>query len=227
MVSSLLQNIPIFSGLQDHDLEKIAHCAQPRHFQKNQVIMIEEENSDSLFVIETGSVKVTRTSEDGREVILSLLAEGDFFGELSLLDGGSRSATVVALEDSEIFILTRRDFMGILSNNPQITDTLLKELAHRIRRSDEQIEGLSLGDAEHRIAQTLLRLAEDRGTVKHGKVTIENLPLQQDIANMSGTSRETVSRMMHLLESQNFIERKGHLLHILEYNRFRTLFHKS
>jgi len=227
MVSEYLQNISIFSDLPIVDIEKIATHMQSRSFIKNQVIMVEEEDTDSLFIIQSGSVKITRTSEDGREVILSLMSVGDFFGELSLLDGEVRSASVVALEDSEVSILTRRDFLDILKQNPHITVSLLQELAQRLRRSDEQIEALSLGDAAHRVALTILRIAEDRGMVQHGRAIIEELPLQQDIANMSGTSRETVSRMLHILEKDGFIYKSGHRLEILNYNQFRETFHKS
>ena len=145
---------------------------------------------------------------------------------MSILDGESRSANVIALADSEVFVLKREEFINILTSNPQIAITLLEELAARIRKSDQQIEYLSLADAENRVAMTLLRLAEESGTFKMGQVTIEELPMQQDMANMSGTSRETISRMLSEFTEKEYIDRKGKKLIILDYDKFRSDFTK-
>ena len=104
---------------------------------------------------------------------------------------------------------------------------LLEELAVRLRKSDQQIEALSLSDAEHRIGVSLLNLAEDRGVIKNGEVTIESLPYQQDIANMAGTSRETVSRVLKMFEEKNLIIKVGHRLIIPDYLFFKRLFGKN
>jgi CRP-like cAMP-binding protein len=181
---------------------------------------MEEEFGDTLFILNKGSVKITRLSDDGREVILSILGEGDFFGEMSIFDGENRSANVIALEDTSVLILKRGDFLDLLEKHPRIAIVLLQEMAMRLRRSDQQIEGLSLSDAENRIAMSLLRLAEDLGIIKQGQVVIENLPYQQDIANMAGTSRETVSRMLTLLQRKGYIQKRGRRLTITNYDEF-------
>jgi len=188
------------------------------------MILMEDEFGDTFFVIRRGSVKITRVSEDGREVILAMLGESDFFGEMSLLDGETRSANSIALENSEVMMLRRRDFLEILEKYPKIAICLLTELARRIRKSDQQIESLSLTNAQHRIGVTLLRLAEELGTIRKGVVLVSRLPYQQDIANMAGTSRETVSRMMRLLEEKEMIQRRGHSLSILDYAQFKQTF---
>ena len=153
-----------------------------------------------------------------------LLGEGEFFGEMSLLDGETRSANAIAIEESDVLILKRHDFLLFLERFPRIAISLLTEMAGRIRKSDQQIESLSLSDAEHRIGITLIRMAEELGTIRQGKVEISNLPYQQDIANMAGTSRETVSRMMKILEDKGFIKRSGHSLSILDYSQFKRTF---
>ena len=163
-------------------------------------------------------------SDDGREVILAILGEGDFFGEMALLDGEGRSANVVALEDAEVLTLQRSDFLDILERFPKIAIHLLKELTTRIRHSDQQIESLSLSGAEQRIALVLIRLAEEMGQIKEGTVTIENIPYQQDIANMAGTSRETVSRTLKLLEDKKLVKRNGSDITIFNFNTFRQSF---
>jgi CRP-like cAMP-binding protein len=224
MSDSILKNVSIFAGLKDNILDKISDLVQRRIYNCDSVILIEEEFGDTLFIITKGSVKITRMSEDGREVILSILGEGDFFGEMSIFDGESRSANVIAAEDLEVYILRRGDFLDLLEKHPKIAITLLGEMAFRLRKSDQQIEGLSLGDAENRIGMTILRLAEELGSIKMGQVTINNIPLQKDIANMTGTSRETVSRTIKILEAKGYIKKEGRKLIILKYDKFKEKF---
>ncbi len=220
MDETVLKNIPLFADLRDEILDKIYELLQKRIYKKNNMILMEEDTGDTLFILNKGSVKITRMSDEGREVILSIMGEGDFFGEMSIFDGESRSANVIALEDTEVFILKRGDFLDLLEKHPKIAIALLQEMAVRLRKSDQQIEGLSLSDAESRIAMTIIRLAEDLGVIKMGQVIVESLPFQQDIANMAGTSRETVSRMLKLLERKNWIQRKGRKLIIMNYDEF-------
>ena len=221
---SLLESVPIFSDLSKSDLTKISDRMTHRKFNKNQMILLEDDLGQTFFVIATGSVKITRLSDDGREVILAMLGEADFFGEMSLLDGDGRSANVVALEASEVLTLARNEFLDILEQYPKISISLLEELTNRLRKSDQQIESLSLSDVEQRIGITLIRLAEELGTIKQGSVKIKNLPFQQDIANMAGTSRETVSRTFKLLEEKGLLSRQGRLLVIYNFNQFSKTF---
>ena len=221
---SLLESVPIFSDLSKSDLTKISDRMTQRTFAKNQMILLEDDLGQTFFVISKGSVKITRLSDDGREVILAMLGEADFFGEMSLLDGDGRSANVVALEASEVLTLARNEFLDILEKYPKISICLLEELTHRLRKSDQQIESLSLSDVEQRIGITLIRLAEELGTIKQGSVTITNLPFQQDIANMAGTSRETVSRTFKLLEEKGLLSRQGRHLVIYNFNQFSKTF---
>ena len=219
-----LRNVPIFSDLSDSDLTKISSKMVPREYYKGQMILLEESHGESFFIITSGAVKVTRLSDDGREVILAILGESDFFGEMSLLDGAGRSANIVANETAVMLTLSRRDFLECLESYPKIAIALLEELAIRLRKSDQQIESLSLSDSEQRIGITLIRLAEELGTIKQGNVFIKNLPYQQDIANMAGTSRETVSRTLKLLEDKSLIMKENRVLTIFNFDSFRTAF---
>lgn len=219
-----LRNVPIFTDLSDSDLNRIASKMVSRDYEKGQMILLEESTGETFFIMTSGTVKVTRLSDDGREVILALLGGSDFFGEMSLLDGEGRSANIVANEDAEVMTLSRRDFLECLETYPKIAISLLEELAVRLRKSDQQIESLSLSDSEQRIGITLIRLAEERGTIKRGDVTVQNLPYQQDIANMAGTSRETVSRTLKLLEDKKLVKRNGGDITIFNFNTFRQSF---
>ena len=206
------------------DLNIISDKMISRAYEKGQMILLEESQGETFFIIVSGAVKVTRLSDDGREVILAILGESDFFGEMSLLDGEGRSANIVANEDAEVLTLSRRDFLDCLETYPKIAIALLEELAIRLRKSDQHIESLSLSDSEHRIAITLIRFAQELGTIKQGDVKISNLPFQQDIANMAGTSRETVSRTLKLLEEKDLIKKEGKDLIIYKFDEFRQLF---
>ncbi|MBT3663375.1 MAG: Crp/Fnr family transcriptional regulator [Candidatus Marinimicrobia bacterium] len=219
-----LRNVPIFTDLSDSDLTKISTKMVSREYEKGQIILLEESMGETFFIITRGTVKVTRLSDDGREVILAMLGESDFFGEMSLLDGEGRSANIVANENAEVMTLSRRDFLECLESYPKIAIALLEELAVRLRKSDQQIESLSLSDSEQRIGITLIRLAEERGTIKRGNVIVHNLPFQQDIANMAGTSRETVSRTLKLLEDKKLVKRDGSDITIYNFSAFQESF---
>ena len=216
----LLQSVSIFWDLNENDLGHIADKMVAKHFENGNYIFLEDSEGEQCFFVLKGSVKVTRLSKDGREVILAMLNEGDFFGEMSLLDGESRSANVIALEKTKVLTLDRNDFIAVINDYPSIAVQLLKELARRLRKSDRQIASLSLSDAEKRIALCIIRFADEQGVIQNGKVSIPKTPIQQDIANMAGTSRETVSRALGLLEKEDLIERNGRELIILDYKKF-------
>ncbi|MBI4429582.1 MAG: Crp/Fnr family transcriptional regulator [Ignavibacteriales bacterium] len=218
---TFLRNVPIFSDLEDKDLLRIVKLGVRQKYKKGNIVVLEQESGAALFVIITGKVKVVRTDEDGREVILSMFGPGEFFGEMSLLDGLARSASVVATVKSELFMIHRRDFLQLLEEYPQVAISLLAELAMRLRKADMQIKSLSLKDAAGRVANVLLMLSDDLGVFRKGKVEIEDLPLQQDIANMAGTSRETVSRMIHHFIRNSEVDLKGNKLTINDYESFR------
>jgi CRP/FNR family transcriptional regulator, cyclic AMP receptor protein len=221
---SVLKYIPLFSELSEKDLKEIIKLAVRQVYKKDNMILIEEEIGSTMFIILEGRVKISRISEEGREVILSILSEGDFFGEMSILDGQNRSANVVTLDDSKIMVIRREDFLQMLHDYPQIAINLLKELAHRLRRSDSQIKSLSLQNATGKVASTLLRIADDSGKIHMGQVEIPRLPPQQDLANMAGTSRETISRVIKALTKEGYLKKEGSRLIILDYELFRSEF---
>ena len=216
----LLQSVSLFWDLTEEELGYISEKMVSKNYDAGQMILLEASEGEQCFFVTEGSVKITRLSKKGREVILAILSDGDFFGEMSLLDGEFRSANVVALDDTEVLTLNRNDFLLVLKNYPQIAIRLLKEMATRLRKSDRQIASLSLSDAEKRIAMCILRIADEKGVIKKGQVSIPEIPIQQDIANMSGTSRETVSRALKLLVKEGFVQRNGKELIIYDYNRF-------
>ena len=219
-----LRSVSIFSDLTDAERASIAKKMTPYSYSKGEFIVMEETEGQQCYFITHGSVKITRSSKEGREVILAILTAGEFFGEMSLLDGETRSANVLTLEETKVLALNRNDFMATLEEYPRISIQLLKELTIRLRKSDLQIASLTLSDAEKRIGLCILRLAGEQGTIRQGHVKIKKFPFQHDIANMAGTSRETVSRTLVLFEQNGLIQREGRQLTIVDYMQFQREF---
>ena len=224
MSADFLSTVPIFVDLDEADLLKVEKMSSAKDYPKGSMIILEEEYGDKIFIIKKGTIKITRVNDEGKEVILALLGSSEIFGEMAILDGEVRSANALAQENCELLSFTSTDFIGLLKSNFKVSFALMGELAKRLRKSDMQIEALSLSDAEHRIGVSILNLAEEMGVIRHGKVTIDNLPFQQDIANMAGTSRETVSRILKMFEKRNMLTKEGHKVVIPDYNYFRRFF---
>lgn len=219
-----LRQYPLFSDLTDAEIAEVQKYMVTRKFRKNVLIIFEDDVGNSLFIIKTGRVKISHLSKDGAEAILAILGEGDFFGELSVIDGLGRSASVTSIDEVELIMLKRPDFIYIIQRIPKIALTLLKELAARIRKSDTHIRSLSLFDARGRVATTLIRLAEDIGTMSDGRMTIQEMPLQRDIAAIAGTSRETISRTIKRFEEEGLCVVEQNALIFTNFNEFKRTF---
>ena len=216
--TEFLANVPIFSDLDNETLQKIAKSGVIQSYKKNSVILSEEDTGSALFVIVEGKVKISRSSNDEKEVILAILNESDFFGEMA------RSATVTAVEDSKLFIIQRAEFLDLLTKFPEVSVALLTELTKRLRNATMKIKALSLKDAEGKVATVLLQLADDVGKIRQGVVEIDHLPFQQELANMAGTSRETISRTLHSFAKKGLVELDGSKLRIIDYEKFKEMF---
>lgn len=223
-LKSHIKNIPIFSELPDDALEILVNAGSIIKYFENQVILEEEEEGSSLFFIFSGKVKIVRKSDDEKEVTLDILRKYDFFGEMSILDGYTRSATVIAMEDSQLFVLRRKDFLELIEKFPHVSIKLVQILSRRLRMTNLKIKALSIGDSEKKVGSVLLQLALDCGKLNGSHVEICDLPIQQEIAKMAGTSRETVSRIIHTLMKKNLVSYKDEKLKILNFETFRNLF---
>jgi CRP-like cAMP-binding protein len=200
----LLRTVPIFSELSESDVASLAQLLTRRKYPKDGVVFFENEEGDSFFMIVEGRIKVTILGDDGREVILSMLGPGDFFGEMALLDNEPRSATAIAAEESELLSLARVDFQSVATKR-SITGALIKVLTARLRRANHQISTLALLDVYGRVARVILDMAREEGRrLKDGRIAFRRAT-HQEIANRIGTTRETVTRMLKDLERQGLI----------------------
>ena len=211
----LLKGVELFSELNEEQLGMIANLVIVKNFNRDETVVLEGDDSvQALYLIATGSVQVYMTGIDGRETILSFLERGDFFGEMSLIDGEPRSASVRTVTDATLLVIHRESFLSLLRKSPEIAMALMSELCRRLRKANKQIGSLSTMSVSGRVAGTLLNLMQERGVRIHtdngNMVTvIHNRPTQQQLADMSGTTRETVSRICSLLVRANAIAMTG------------------
>jgi CRP-like cAMP-binding protein len=201
-----LRTIPLFSSVSDEDLESIASLLIERRFPAGKTIVEEGLPGDYMYVIRDGRVKVTKLSGDGREKILELLESGDFFGEMSLLDRAPRSASVKTLADTRILALARNDFLSVLRRSPDLAMAVIQELTRRLRLVDEQASSLSFQSVEERTKGLLQRMAREEAA---GQPRRTPALTHQQIADMIGTSRETVTRVVKELKEQGWLDQDG------------------
>ena len=206
IVIATLRQVPFFAALPEADLERLASSARQKKFPKSAVIMSQGDDTDSLYIIASGRIKVGISDQEGKEVILSMLGPGQFFGEMSLIDGHPRSANIETTEASEFVVVNKDDFKLFLSQNFDMALAFMREIVRRLREADKKIESLALMDVYGRVARVLLDMAEK--TVD-GKLVIKRRLTKQDIARMIGASREMVSRVMKDLVEMNHVSFHG------------------
>ncbi len=214
-VCGLLKGVDLFSELTEEQLGLLANLVVVQDFNRDETVVLEGDCSmKALYLIASGTVQVYMTGVDGRETILSFLERGDFFGEMSLIDGEPRSASVRTVTDAQLMIIHREPFLTLIRQTPEIAMSLLSEMSKRLRKANKQIGSLSTMSVSGRVAGTLLNLMEERGMRIHtdnGQMVtvIHNRPTQQQLADMSGTTRETVSRICSMLVKANAIAMTG------------------
>ncbi|MBA3967945.1 MAG: cyclic nucleotide-binding domain-containing protein [Nitrospirales bacterium] len=165
------------------------------------VIFQEGDSGEVLFIILSGKVKVLLTGKNGQEFILSYLGQGNFVGEMAILESAPRSASVITVEPSEFFLLGQKELTELLKNHPGIAMKILKNLSQRLRKMSEQVRSLVMLDIYGRVGRCLLNLAEFKdGVETHGQLLISNRPSFQELAKMVGCSRETLSRTLKALK---------------------------
>jgi len=199
--SSTLKAVPFFTQLTERELDVVRSVANEKQYPKNAVVLTEGEMGDSLYMIQSGKVKVFIGDQDGREMILKLLGPGDFFGEMSMIEKQPRSASVTTLEGSVFLVMSHASFEKCIEQVPRIATIVMRILAQRVREADKKIGTLALMDVYGRVASTLLELA----VVDNGKMMVSEKLSQQDLANMVGASREMVNRILKDLSDRGFI----------------------
>lgn len=205
---ALLQS-KLLQSLSSNVLEDLSRRVSIVKFAKNKTIVAKGDAGDKLFIVITGRVKVVLYGENGREVTLSILRQGDSFGEMSLFDTKPRSAHCITADKTEVLSLSRADLIAHIQKFPETAMNLLGELGKRLRDADQTIAGLALCDVNERLIQRLVSLADEEGVNVEEGLLVKKRPTQQELANMVGSCRETISRSFNQLVKDGLVIARG------------------
>lgn len=200
-----LRQCALFAHADQDTLQRVARRLRRRRFRRNEVIFHQGDAGDSLHIIATGAAKIVLPSTEGEEAIIATLRPGDFFGELALLDGSTRSATATALEATETLMLPRVVFRDLLDGDGRLRDALLEGLAHELRRITGHVEELHFLDLAGRLAMRLVRLARENDPDASGEVFLDWPYTQSDLASMIGGTRQSVNKLLSGLVSDGLV----------------------
>ncbi len=217
----LLSRVPLFAELSARDLERIGSVAVPRSYPSGVRVFHEGDSSDACYIVRSGDLRVTREHSDGRAIALATLGPGDIFGELAMLDGGSRSASVETLSDAELLALPASDVRRVVAENGEIAAKLIVAITRRLRETNERVARQSFQTVPSRVAGVLAQLiAEEAIPVDRQGVTVRMT--QADLAQLAGTSRESVSRFLATLERAGVVAVGRGRVTVLEPRRLRA-----
>jgi CRP/FNR family transcriptional regulator, cyclic AMP receptor protein len=220
-----LRKIPLLADLAPEEIARISPELRFRHFNKREVVLHKGGSGDALLFLLSGQLQVIDITEDGRAIGLRMLAPGDFFGEIALINDSTRSASVVAISDVLVAFLPAATAMHLFSHSPSVARQMLKHLAQKIQRDSEFRALLSINNTARRIYTylSLLQTKPEGGA----QAVVENLPTHQDIANMINTSRETVTRALLTLVQQGIVQKESNRLVILDPQGLQKLIQGS
>ena len=208
----LLRSAPLLSGLGREELERLSRVTGRQRADRGEFIVRAGDAADTLFILISGSARVTNSDEEGREVILATLKSGEFFGEMGLIDGSPRSADVVAQEVCELLVIGRSDLQRCMQDHFEVALKVMQILVQRLRAADSKIESLALLDVYGRVARLLLDMS---AVNEAGKRIVSRKISKQEIARMIGASREMVSKVVRNLEASGYIRYEDDLIVIL------------
>ncbi len=218
-----LRTVPLFRDFDATELAEIAQLVATRRYAKHQTIFREGDPGHTFYVILAGSVAVVRIAPDGRETILSILKERDFFGEMSVFDTSVRAASVRTLTEVEVGAIERDDFLNLIDQNPKIGRLLVIALSERLRAANKLISATTSQDIRSRLASLLLNLMQNFGEPVTNGTRIGLRLTNQEMANMIGTTRETVNRTLNRFWDERVIDMRTAHVVVVEPERLRAL----
>lgn len=220
-IAELLGTVPIFAGLTLQQREALAHTTHPRKARRGEVVVAQGAPGDALFVVARGSVIVVRTGRGGDRRAMTVIEAPGSFGEIPFVDGRPRSASVEALEDTDLFVVPRNEFLRLLAEEPKMVQTVLRELGRMVRRLTDQLTDASLLDLPARVAKTLVRLIEVRRQADPEALPIVSLS-QGKLAELAGGSRQSVNGALSTLATRGLIQIDGRRIVVTDLPGLRT-----
>ncbi|MBN2407588.1 MAG: Crp/Fnr family transcriptional regulator [Elusimicrobia bacterium] len=208
-ILNILKKVPIFKDIAEKDLRKIREILNEKHYKKDEYIFSETDEGDEFYIVSGGRVKIYKMSTDGHIKALDYLEEGDFFGEMALLDKSPRSANALAMSDLCLFTINHDDFQKFLVKQPGILLTITKTLSQRLRKADMEIEMFSFNSVKDRLLMCLINLCGKYGRNTTKGVEVDTKFTHQDLSELVGTAREVVTRILKELKSENLVITSG------------------
>jgi CRP/FNR family transcriptional regulator len=218
----LLRSVPLFADLEEGELERFSHVAVPRSFPAGTRVFHEGDSSDACYIVSEGSFRVTREHSDGRAITLATLGPGEIFGELAMLDGDRRSASAESITDGTLLALPANDVRSLLSRNPEIALKLVAGLVRRLRAANARLSRQSFQTVPSRVAGILLQLSRDAQGEDGEEVEVTIRMNQTDLAQLAGTSRESVSRFLAELERAGVVRSGRGRVTVLQPGKLRN-----
>jgi CRP-like cAMP-binding protein len=208
-MDEVLARAGIFQGLQPKAIETLARQLEPVNFPRGRTVFVEGEPGDTLYIIISGKVKIGRRTTDGRESLITLMGPSDMFGELAIFDPGPRTSTVTTLTDVSAVSMSRAALQSWIAEEPEIAEQLLRVLARRLRRTNDNLSDLIFTDVPGRVAKQLLYLAQRFGSREGNALRVNHELTQEEIAQLVGSSRETVNKALADFAQRGWIRVQG------------------
>ncbi|MEZ7897464.1 MAG: Crp/Fnr family transcriptional regulator [Flaviflexus sp.] len=219
METSIIASVPLFAGLSEEDQAKLAELMSEETLRRGEALFHEGDSGDNLFIIVDGKIKLGHASDDGRENLIAILGPREIIGELSLFDLGKRSTSATAVAPTTLLSLSHEDLMGFIDTNPDMAKHMLRQLAQRLRRTNELMADLVFADVPGRVAKALLDLAARFGERTQEGVYVAHDLTQEEIAHLVGASRETVNKSLADFVSRGWIRLEGRAVTLIEIGR--------
>ena len=214
-----LRAAPLFKALDDETARSLRKSMVAQKLSKGQVLFQEGQPGDRLYLVVSGKMKLSHASGDGRESVFMVLGPGEMFGELSLFDPGPRTSTAIAVTDSEVLGLGNTDLRPFLLEHPEVGESLLQALAHRLRRTSEAMSDLVFADVPGRVAKALIELSEKFGVKSASGVQVHHDLTQEELAQLVGASRETVNKALADFATRGWIRLETKSVELLDLDR--------
>ena len=220
---SIVKDVPFFSSLTDKEIELIDQIVIKRSFEKGEYIFFEGEEGNKFYIIEEGQVKLLKMIANGDEQILNIFSKHDIIAEIVAFDKGNYPASAVSMTKTRVLVFEQQKLEELILNYPPIAVKLLREMSHRLRRAQENVRDLALKDSSARVAGLLVFLAKKYGEEKKDKIVLDLSLTQKELANMIGSSRETVSRVLGQFEAQNIIKTSRKKIYVYELDKLKEV----
>ena len=225
LINEFLKHIPLFEHLHTEDRQRLAGSIKDYSLKKGEILFHKGSAGDALYIIKQGKIKISLLSNVGTEVVLAIFSEGDFFGEMALLDGMPRSADAMAIEPTDLLVLDRQDFIAFLMNKKNAVQAVLQSLSQRLRHTDDLLEDTCFLQISARFAKKLVELAATHGRQEGDKVCIDLTLTQQDLASMVGTTRESINKELRTLREKGLVSIQDNVIGINDLERLKRRAH--